>query len=176
MKKLIYIFIFTLGLNSYAQSFVEKYEDVDDVTSVFVTEEMFNMLGSIEPEGQNAKEEIEVLKDLTGLSIISTDSSVFKDKIMDDVKNYVTHKNMKELMRINDEDANVKFYVIKGDKPYIAKELVMIVIKKQTPEEIVVMDLTGKINLKKLSKLNSKVQMVDKKYFEEVEQKMNDNE
>lgn len=176
MKTLFYLILWALGMNIYSQSFTEKYEDLDNVTSVVVTEEMFKMLGSIEPEGQKAKEEIEVLKDLTGLSIISTNEEAYKNEILKDVNKYVQTKGMKELLRINDNEAKVKFYVIYGDKPYIAKELVMVLIKKVSPYDVIVMDLTGKINLKKLSKLNSKVRMVDKKYFEEVEQKINENE
>ncbi len=175
MKTLLYTLLFLLGFNIQAQSFTQKYEDIDDITSVVVTDEMFKMLGSIEPEGQKAKEEIEVLKNLSGLNIISTDDNRYKKQILKDVDLYVNKKHMKELLRINDKDAKVKFYVIKGNKPYIAKELVMIMITKETPSEIVVMDLTGNINLKKLSKLNAKVNMIDKKYFEEVEQKMKNN-
>ena len=173
MKTILYTILFLLSIDFYAQSFIEKYEDNDNVSSVLVTEEMFKMLGSIEPEGQKAKEELDVLKDLTGLRIISTDENQYKTQILNDVKKYISSHNLKELLRINDKDAKVIFYVIKGDKPYIAKELVMLMIKKEQPEEVVVMDLTGKINLKKISKLNSKVNMIDKKYFEEVEQKMN---
>ncbi len=176
MKTKLTIYIFLISFAIFGQSFTEKYEDIDDVTSVIVTEEMFKMLGSITPEGENAKEEIEALKDLTGLIIISTDNPQYKDQMLKDAQNYIQKKNMKELLRINDKEANVKFYVIKGDKDYIAKELVMIVVKKTNPAETVIMDLTGTIDLRKLSKLNSKVNMVDKKYFEEVEQKMNHNE
>jgi len=173
MKTILYTLLFLLSINFHAQSFIEKYEDIDDVSSVLVTEEMFKMLGSIEPEGQKAKEELEVLKDLTGLRILSTDKSEYKTQILNDVNKYISTHNLKELIRIKDKDAKVIFYVIKGGKPFIANELVMIMIKKEQPEEVVVMQLTGKINLKKISKLNSKVNMIDKKYFEEVEQKMN---
>ncbi len=175
MKTLLYAFVLLLGFNFYGQSFTEKYEDIDEVTSVIVTDEMFKMLGSIQPEGEQAKEEIEALKDLTGLTIISTDNHQYKEQMLADAQQYIAQKNMKELLRINDDQANVKFYVIKGDKDYIARELVMIVIKKASPEEVIIMDLTGKIDLRKISKLNTKVNMVDKKYFEEVEQKMNKN-
>jgi len=175
MKKLLYTLLFLLSVNFYAQSFIDKYENIDDITSIIVTDEMFKMLGSIEPEGSKAKEEIEVLKNLTGLSIVSTEKDQYKKQILQDINTYIKRKQMKELLRINDKDAKVKFYVIKGEKPYLAKELVMIMITKELPSEIVVMDLNGEINLKKLSKLNAKVKMVDKKYFEEVENKMKNN-
>ncbi len=176
MKTLLYAFVLLLGFDFYGQSFTEKYEDIDEVTSVIVSEEMFKLLGSITPEGKEAKEEMQALKDLTGLTIISTDNPQYKEQMLVDAKQYITQKNMKELLRINDNQANVKFYTIRGDNEYIAKELMMLVVKKGEPQEVVVMDLKGKIDLRKLSKLNSKVKMVDKKYFEEVEQKMNKNE
>ncbi len=175
MKKLVlYISIF-LTANIYAQSIFDKYEDMDDVTSVIVTDEMFKMISSIEPEGQEAKEEISVLKDLNGLKVFSTDNYNIAKSISSDVTAYVKKKSMKELMRINDNDAKVKFFVVKGDKEYIAKELVMILSGKNGNNSMVVMELKGNIDLRKLSKLNKKVKIVNKKYLEEVEKKMNEN-
>ncbi len=169
MKKiLLFLTFLTFGF-SYAQNIFDKYEDMDGVTSIIATKDMFEMLGSIEPEGKKGKEELELLKNLTGLKVFSTDKPDLYKQFSNDFNAYIQKKNMKELLRINDEDANVKFYVIKGSKPYLAKELVMILTGKNKKQGMVIMDITGNIDLRKLSKLNSKVQVVNKKYFEEVE-------
>jgi len=175
MKKLTLYIILMLSATSFAQSFFDKYEDMDDVTSVVVTDEMFKMIGSIEPEGQQAKEEVGVLKQLTGLKVFSTENAQIASRMLNEAKSFVNQKSMKELMRINDNDANVKFYVVKGNQPYIAKELVMLLTGKHADKQTVVMSLTGDIDLRKLSKLNSKIKVVDKKYLEDVEKKMEGN-
>ncbi len=175
MKKIVlYISILSFGL-TYGQNLFDKYEDMDGVTSIIATEDMFEMLSSIEPEGNEAKEEMSLLKDLTGLKVFSTEKADLKQQFVKDFNAYVQQNQMKELLRINDDKANVKFYVIKGDKPYLTKELVMILTGKNNNNEIVILDITGNIDLRKLSKLNKKVKVVDKKYFEEVEKSINNN-
>jgi len=171
MKKLI--FILTLILSTgfiYAQSIFDKYEDYDQVSSVIVTDEMFKLLKEIEPESEEAKEEISVLSDLTGLKVFSTEDQQVAKEIITDAENYVKNKQMTELMRINDQDAKVKFYIIKGTQPHMAKELVMILTGKENGKKnTVVMVVTGNVDLKKLSKLNNKVKVIDSKYLKEVE-------
>jgi len=172
MKNLLFIFSLLLTLNlAHAQSMFDKYEDFDDVTSVIVTDEMFKLLKEIEPESAEAKEEISVLGNLTGLKVFTTENSEVGSKMMTDANRYVKQKKMLELMRINDKDAKVKFYIIKGSQPHIAKELVMIVNDlEKGKNNTVVMLVTGHIDLRKLSKLNKKVKIIDTKYLEKVEE------
>ncbi len=175
MKKLAFILTLILATGfTYAQSMFDKYEDYDQVSSVIVTDEMFKLLKEIEPESAEAKEEISVLSNLTGLKVFSTEDEQIAKEIITDAGKYVKNKQMTELMRINDQDAKVKFYIIKGTKPHIAKELVMILTGKENGKNnTVVMVVTGNIDLKKLSKLNKKVKIIDGKYLKEVEKQQN---
>ncbi len=169
MKKLVFIFTLLISFNFHAQSIFDKYEDYDDVTSVIVTDEMFKLLKEIEPESEKAKEEIGVLSNLTGLKVFATENEKVATEMATDAEKYAQDKKMTELMRINDQDAKVKFYIVKGDQPHIAKELVMIVNSKNQQKNNVIMVVTGDIDLKKLSKLNNKVKVINGKYLEEVE-------
>jgi len=174
MKRIIILFSIILSFNTFAQSLFDKYEDIDQVNSVIVTDEMFKLLKEIEPESTEAKEEISVLSGLTGLKVFSTDNDNLGQQMMQDAQTFVTKKKMSELMRINDQDAKVKFYIIKGEQPHIAKELIMISqSKKPTDHKVVVMLVTGKVDLKKLSKLNKKVKIINGKYLKEVEENEN---
>jgi DNA-binding protein H-NS len=175
MKKLIFTFglLFVIGTN-LAQSLFDKYEDYDDITSVIVTEEMFNLLKEIEPESQEGKEKMEALSSLTELKVFVTENAKIAKEITADTDKYVKNKKMTELMRINDKDAKVKFYIIKGSQPHIAKELVMSVREtKNDTVRTIIMVATGDINLKKLSKLNSKIKIINGKYLEKVEKEQN---
>ncbi len=170
MKKLIVLFSLILTVNGFAQSLFDKYEDVDQVSSVIVTDEMFKLLKEIEPESTEAKEEISMLSDLTGLKVFSTEDQKVAEQMLIDANRYISSKKMTELMRINDQDANVKFYIVKGNQPHMAKELIMLLkSKKPNQKKTVIMLITGQINLKKLSKLNKKVKIIDRKYLKEVE-------
>jgi len=171
MKKLIFIISIIITASGFAQSLFDKYEDVDQVNSVIVTDEMFKLLKEIEPESAEAKEEISVLSNLTGLKVFSTGDTQAGQNLLHDAQTYADGKKMVELMRINDEDAKVKFYIVKGSQPHIAKELVMLLqSKKPSDHQVVVMVVTGNIDLKKLSKLNKKVKIVNGKYFEKIEE------
>ncbi|HFS66733.1 MAG TPA: DUF4252 domain-containing protein [Flavobacteriia bacterium] len=177
MKKIIYIALMTLTFNGFAQSLFDKYEDYDQVDSVIVTDEMFKLLKEIDPESPEAKEEISVLGDLTGLKIFNTENPKVAAQMVADAQKYISAKKMSELMRINDQDAKVKFYIVKGDQPHFAKELIMILnSKKATDNNTVIMLVTGHIDLKKLSKLNKKIKIVNGKYLKEVEEKETENE
>jgi len=171
MKKIIFLLSLIITVSSFAQSLFDKYEDIDEVNSVIVTDEMFKLLKEIEPESTEAKEEISVLSNLTGLKVFSTKNEQIANTLTLDAGKYVSKKQMAELMRINDADANVKFYIVKGSEPHIAKELI-IIMKSKKPEvkETVVLLVTGKIDLKKLSKLNKKIKVIDYKYLKKVEE------
>ena len=154
-----------------AQSMFDKYEDYDNVTSVIVTDEMFKLLKEIEPESQEAKEEIGVLSNLTGLKVFVTEDDKISNEISADAQKYIQNNKLTELMRINDNESKVKFYFIKGDQPHIAKELIMIAKNiEEGKKNTVVMLVTGQIDLKKLSKLNSKVKIINSKYLKKVEE------
>jgi hypothetical protein len=162
------IILFQTGLK--AQNLFDKYEDYDDVSSVIVTDEMFKLFKDIEPESDEAKEEMQVLSSLTGLKVFSTEDVAISAEIAKDANDYISSKSMTELVRINDNGTKVKFYIVKGDEAHFAKELIMVLVeKKDGKQNTVVMVVSGNIDLRKLSKLNSKVKVIDGKYLKEVE-------
>ena len=177
MKSIKTIFILALiffqtGIN--AQSVFDKYEDYDNVSSVIVTDEMFKLLKEIEPESNEAREEISVLSSLTGLKVFSTEDAASSSEIIADANAYINAKKMTELMRINDGAAKIKFYIVKGTLAHKAKELIMVLTKKENGKvKTVILVVTGDIDLKKLSKLNTKVKIIDGKYLKEVEEQEN---
>jgi len=172
MKKLALILsILFFQMNISAQSIFDKYEDFDDVSSIVATDEMFKLLKEIQPESAEAKDEISVLSELTGLKVFSTENEKIGLEMKKDADSYIQQKNMSELLRINDNGAKIKFYIIKSTEAHKAKELIMFLTKKENDKtKTVVMLVTGDIDLKKLSKLNKKVKMIDVKYLKEVEE------
>lgn len=174
MKKLIVIITLALlPVVTFGQSIFDKYEDLNDVTSVIVNQKMFGMLASIDidTDDPEADKFLEMAKKITGLKVFTTgDESISKD-MNATVASYLKSSTLQELMRIKDGDQTVKFYVKEGKDENHVKELLMFIngLKevtkgadisingKKREVETVLLSLTGDIDLREISKLTSKL-------------------
>ena len=173
MKNLVIILILAIAPMAFAQSLFEKYEDMDNVTSVVVNQKMFGMLAEmrIKTNDPEADAFLEQVKTLNNLTVYSTDDLNVSKSIIDDVSRYVKKSSLEELMRIKDGDQNIKFYVLSGRDENHVSELLMLVsglskaMEEQDIEvggeqriiETVLLSLTGDIDLRNVSKLTSQL-------------------
>ena len=172
MKK--YILIITVALFSFtgfSQSLFDKYEELDDVTSVIVNENMFKLLAKmdIDIDDPEAKEAMDIMTSVTSLKVFTTDNKSIGDEMKSSVDNYLKSSELSELMRIKDKDANVKFYIKEGSDSDHVSELLMFVtgIKDVEVEmngaerkfETVLLSLTGDIDLNKINSLTKKMNL-----------------
>ena len=130
MKKYLVIVILALApLFGQAQSVFDKFEDVDDVSSVIVNKNMFNLLMKmdVDVDDPEAKEFMDIAKSLNGLKVFVTESSVVSADMQATVDKYLKSASMEELMRVKDKDANVKFYIRNGRDSDHVSELLMFV-------------------------------------------------
>ena len=165
MKKLATLLIVALlPLITYAQnSIFDKFEDMDEVTTVVVTQEAFKMLAQFKGGGEEGEEYLDMVKGLTSFRVFTTEDSGIAKQMSDVVNKYLGSAKLTELMRVKDKDANVKVYVRQGKDETRVSELLMFVsgmngdYKKDLPEraqqEAVILSLTGDIDLTKISKL-----------------------
>lgn len=173
MKNLVIILIFAIAPMAFAQSLFEKYEDMDNVTSVVVNQKMFGMLAEMQIKTNDPESDafLEQVKTLNNLTVYSTDDLNVSKSIIDDVNRYVKKSSLEELMRIKDGDQNIKFYVLSGRDENHVSELLMLVsgLSKAMEEqdikvgveqriiETVLLSLTGDIDLRNVSKLTSQL-------------------
>ena len=173
MKNLVIILIFAITPMAFAQSLFEKYEDMDNVTSVVVNQKMFSMLAEMQIKTNDPEADafLEQVKTLNNLTVYSTDDLKVSKSIIDDVNRYVKKSSLEELMRIKDGDQNIKFYVLSGRDENHVSELLMLVsgLSKAMEEqdikvegeqriiETVLLSLTGDIDLRNVSKLTSQL-------------------
>ncbi len=173
MKNLVIILIFAIAPMAFAQSLFQKYEDMDNVTSVVVNQKMFGMLAEmkIKTNDPEADAFLDQVKTLNNLTVYSTDDIKVSKSIISDVNRYVKNSSLEELMRIKDGDQNIKFFVLSGRDENHVSELLMLVsglskameeqdIKvggKQRVIETVLLSLTGDIDLRNVSKLTSQL-------------------
>ncbi|PKH52094.1 DUF4252 domain-containing protein [Tenacibaculum sp. Bg11-29] len=159
MKKIIIIFaiVFTVNL-SFGQSIFDKLENIDEVSSVVVNKDAFEILSkfNVKSDDNEAMEVFSMVKNLEELKVFSTDDTSISAKMETMVKSAVSKNNLIELMRVKDKGSRVKIYVKSTKNKDFVSEVLMFVknkdSKKGSPESVIV-SLTGTIDINKMSKL-----------------------
>ncbi|PCI31575.1 MAG: hypothetical protein COB60_11220 [Flavobacteriaceae bacterium] len=163
MKKVLFIIAIALvSYTNYAQSSVfDKFEDMEEVSSVVVSKSAFRMLGKF--SGDN--EEVKMLANLESLKVFTAEDPAVIKKMKATIDSYLKNSKLTELMRVNDKGSNIKIYVREGKDEDHVKELLMFVngLSKVTGNnnmningmkpEAVILSLTGNIDLNKISSL-----------------------
>lgn len=117
---LLILFLCCTSLCFAQNKLFEKYSEMDNVTSVYISKAMFQMMPNIETNGLNL---MNMKGKIDGLQILTTENNSLKDKMRDDFKGLIG-KNHQELMRVKDGNTRATFYVKqKGD---LISELIML--------------------------------------------------
>ncbi len=165
--KIAILLIAVLPFAGFSQSLFDKYEDLDDVTTVVVTEKMFKLLGSIEVETDDpeAQDFMDIAQSLSSLKVFTTENNSIGADMKASVDKYLKSSSLEELMRIKDKEANVKFYIKSGKDDDHVSELLMFVTGIKNIEangrkfETVILSLTGNIDLNKINSLTKKMNL-----------------
>lgn len=116
----------------------DKYSEMDNVTSVYISKAMFQMMPSFETNGLNL---MNLKGKIDGLQILSTQDMNKKENMRNDFKGLIG-KNHEELMRVKDGKTRATFYVKqKGD---LINELIMLA---DTDSSFNVIQLLGNFTL-----------------------------
>jgi len=164
MKKIIVLIAVTLlSYGAYAQnSIFDKFEEMDDVSSVIVNKEAFRMLAKFKGGGEEGQEYFDMVKGLSSFRVFSTENQSIASEMNTIVSKYLKSSKLIELMRVKDEESNVKIYVRQGKDEDHVSELLMFVSgagkytnNSDSPikAESVILSLTGEIDLNKISEL-----------------------
>ena len=161
MKKVILILalVFTSSL-TFGQSMFDKLEDIDEVSSVVVTKDAFEILSkfNIQDEDNEAVEVFNMIKELKELKMFTTEDSGISAKMESMVKSAVRKSNLTELMRVKDKGSRVKIYVKSTKNKDFVSEVLMYIRDKDGERskgkmESMIVSLTGNIDINKMSKL-----------------------
>jgi hypothetical protein len=168
MKKfLILAALMVTPLLGSAQSIFDKYEDMDEVSSVIVNKNMFELLMKmdVDVDDPEAKEFMDIAKSLSGVKVFVTEDKAVSEDMKSTVDRYLKSSSLSELMRVKDKDANVKFYIREGKDSDHVSELLMFVTGISNTEindrkiETVLLTLTGDIDLTKIGSLTKKMNL-----------------
>jgi len=168
-KPLLIILVTMLPLFGFSQSLFDKYEDLDEVTSVVVSKSMFNLLSKIDVEVDDpeAQDFMDIAQSINSLKVFTTEDKNIGADMKASVNTYLKSSALEELMRVKDKDVNVKFYIKNGKDEDHVSELLMFVNGFKNVDidvngrkfETVVLSLTGDIDLNKINSLTKKMNL-----------------
>jgi len=170
MKKYILIVAMAvLPLSGFSQSIFDKFEDSDEVSSVIVNKNMFNLLVKmdVDVDDPEAQDFMNIAKSLSGLKVFVTEDKAVSADMQATVNKYLKSSSLEELMRVKDKETNVKFYVKNGKDEDHVSELLMFVTGIDNVDmeindrkiETVLLTLTGDIDLTKIGSLTKKMNL-----------------
>ena len=169
INKLLLVVAFVVApIITYAQSQFDKFEDIDGVTSVIVTQKAFSLMSTIGAESDD--EYMNLIKNINSLRVFATESAKVAAEMSAEANNYLKSANLEELMRINDDGNNVKIYIKEGSSEDYVKELFMLVkgtnMNENEKSETVIISLLGNIDLKQIAKLTEKMNLPGGEHLE----------
>ena len=135
--------------------FYEKYATQEGYTSVNISKDLFQMFASMgDQKDTGAREMKKVMSQLNGLKVLSCKPDSLKPgkatAFFNEAAAIFNNPAYKELMTVNDGGSNVRF-LTKQDGNGKITEMVMMAKGK---DEMVVLDITGLIDLATISQLS----------------------
>ncbi|NOX46485.1 MAG: DUF4252 domain-containing protein [Chlorobi bacterium] len=142
----------------------EKYSGADGFNSVDVSKGLFQLFADIESDDEDFEELQKALDGIEKMQLLQYSLENGKQETMDnfysDIEKSIPFKEYDELMVIKESDAKINFY--SRSERGIISELMMVVNGK---DEVVLMSLTGNIDLKHIAKLGSKMNLGGMEYL-----------
>lgn len=167
-KLIIAVILVMAPFFSHAQSQFDKFEDIEGVTSVIVTQKAFSLMSSIGAESDD--EYMNLIKNINSLRVFATENSAVAAQMKAEAEKYLDKSNLEELMRVKDDGSNVKIYIKEGSSEDYVKELFMVVsetnMNKNESTETVIISLLGDIDLKQIAKLTETMNLPGGEHLE----------
>jgi DNA repair exonuclease SbcCD ATPase subunit len=159
--KLTLVLLAFLALSAIANAqspfdkFYEKYSTQEGYTAVNISKELFQMFASMGDQKDTSMREMKkVMDQLNGLKVLSCKPDSLKPGkatiFYNEAVAIFNNSAYKELMTVNDDGSNIRFLTKQDGKGKIT-EMVMMAKGK---DEIVVLDMTGLIDLSTISHIS----------------------
>jgi hypothetical protein len=134
--------------------FFSKYQDDETFSQVTISSKMFSLLTDMEVDKPEDQEIIDAISKLKGLRILGKDDTRDGRTLYKEALSLLPPKDYEELMSVRDEDKDMKFFIRSGATPGKIAELVMVMGGN---DDFMVLSLFGEIDLKKIGKIGSKM-------------------
>ena len=148
--------------NDAIDRFFQSYQNDDNFTMVYVSPKMFKMVSKV-IEGQDDEDIKDLVRDIEGLKILSTE--VDPMKYYAEAKTKIPTDSYEVLMTVRDKGSNVKF-LTKESSGDVIEELLLIVGGE---DNFTLMSFVGRLDLNKLAKLAKKLDIQGVEHLENLE-------
>ncbi|MBS9774205.1 MAG: DUF4252 domain-containing protein [Tenacibaculum sp.] len=158
MKRKVLIAVMALVMNmGFAQSVFDKLENLDDVSTVVITKDAFDLLRKFPDMQSKDMKAFNAAKGLKELRVFSTEKASMTSKMENMVSSVIKSGKMTQLMRVKDKNSRVKIYVKSTKNKDLVSEVLMFVknFDKDDESQSVIISLTGDINVNELSEIAS---------------------
>lgn len=139
----------------FGQSVFDKYDGIDEITTVIVSKKMFEMMGNVKSNDKDTEQFLRLAKGIDKLQIFTTSDKKWVADMKTTVNKHLKSNALEELMRVSDGGENVKIYINSGGSATKVKELLMFI--EDGKSETVLISLTGNFDLNDLSVLGDKI-------------------
>lgn len=166
INKIILVAVLVMsGWIANAQAQFDKFEDIDGVTSVVVTQKAFSLMSKIGSESD--EEYMDLIKNIESLRVFATESAEVAIQMEKAATSYLKSANLEKLMTVKEDGSNITIYVREGKSEDFVKELFMFVKDSdKTSKESVIISLTGDIDLNQIAKLTDKMDLPGGEHLE----------
>jgi hypothetical protein len=149
--------------NDAISRFFSKYQEDEAFTSVYVSPKMFQLIAKIETDDPDWNNFRDVLRDLGGLRVLTSDSISNGVALYNEVMSKLPVKEYEELLTVRDGQENVRFWVKEsGD---VIEELLLVVSE---PTEFTMLSFTGRIDLQKIASLSKTLDVDGMEHLEKI--------
>ncbi len=156
MKYLIFFLVaISFSIQTQAQgdaisNFFSNYMEDDDFTSIYVDNKLFSMISKLDLEDSEDQEAIDMLKDIKGLRILTSENRPME--LYREAMSKFNTSNYESLMSVKSKGENVRFWIRENNN--VIDELLLLVGGK---DDFVLLSFLGKIDLNKIQKLSNKI-------------------
>lgn len=172
-KSIILVMVCLLSVMGYSQNF-EKYDSMKDVDAVVMTSKMFKLLSKVDLSASDpeAQQYLNMIDNLNEIRIYTSGTSSVRSQMASDVNSYLNKSSLDELMRVNEDGNNIKFYSKPGKNDNFVSELFMFMEGEKDGKPIsVIMSITGNLDLTKISQLTSDLKVPGSEELKNVKNK-----
>lgn len=154
MKQVLFLsfFCFSAAIlqaqNDAITRFFNKYAADERFTTVFISPKLFQMVAKIAVDDPEWEQYREVIRDLGGLRILSSDNIDNSMKLYQEVFQKLPKKEYEELLTVRDGEEHVRFMIRQTGE--VISELLLLVA---APDDFTMISFLGKIDLGKISSL-----------------------
>ena len=143
-----------------AQTFFDKFDGKEGVTTVIVNKKMFEMMAGVKLDAKDkeAQQYLNLVKKLDNLKVFKTRNAAVAGEMKSTVNSYLGKYPLDELMRVTEGGRSIKIYVKSGATATQVRELLMF-IDGGAKDDSVVMSLTGNFDLSEISVLTDKMSL-----------------